>query len=162
MSNPSTIWATLSVPNPPIGSVPFVLTDSASIVTDVGNFLYKQSGDSLVGSQQNYQLSVTGGVRVAYQDTTLTPLAAITINKPAGRIKMPFSAGLVPTVVSSSYCFANSIVLITNETVGQAASLTVTPANGSFTITNNNAVPNQGIVVSFVIINVTASNAQGV
>lgn len=40
MSNPSAVWTQLSLPNPPVGSIPFVDTDNATIITDVINLHY--------------------------------------------------------------------------------------------------------------------------
>ena len=151
MSNPSTIWAQLAIPNPPIGGVPFVFTDNATIVTDTVNFNYTQLGASLSGTLQNYQLTVYGGFRIAYSDTTSIPGAA-TINKPAGRVKI--AAGASTVVVTNAYCFASSIVQVQLEAAD--ATLTraiVTPANGSFTITGN-AAATTATQVTFVVTNV--------
>jgi hypothetical protein len=40
MSNPNLIWASLSIPNPAKGSIPFVDIDNASIITNVLNFYW--------------------------------------------------------------------------------------------------------------------------
>lgn len=47
MSNPSTVWAQLAVPNPARGSIPFVYTDDASIVTAVTQLWWNQSTNRL-------------------------------------------------------------------------------------------------------------------
>ena len=47
MTNPSTIWSQLSMPNPAAGSVPFVFTDNATIVADVLNLWWNQAARQL-------------------------------------------------------------------------------------------------------------------
>lgn len=109
MSNPSTVWSQLSLPVSPIGSIPFVDVDSASIITDVGNFKYTSGTDTLIGTGtfKAYQLTITGGLRQAFTDATGTPGAA-TINKPCGKVK--FAAGATTLVVTNSYITATSIL----------------------------------------------------
>lgn len=154
MSNPSTIWTQLSLPNSPAGSIPFVdYADDTSILTDVINFFYTLAGAPLSGSIQNAQLTVAGGLRETYSDTTSVPGAA-TINKPAGRIKM--AAGQSSIVVTNQYCFATSIVKVNIEGASFDATATrfqVTPAAGSFTVTFN-APSTAAIVLSFDVLNV--------
>lgn len=151
MATQSTIWTQLSTPLSPIGSIPFVAADTVSIITDIANFFYTIAGSTLSGSLQASQLTAAGGLRVGYTDTTAVPGAA-TINKPAGRVKL--AAGQSTLIVTSSYCFAASIVRATLETVdGTLKSLVVTPAAGSFTITGN-ANCTGACVISFVIENV--------
>lgn len=154
MSNPSTIWATLSIPNPAGGSVPFVATDNASIISDVVNFFYTQSGASLSGSLQNYQLTAFGGFRQAYQDSTSTP-GSVTVTTGAGRGKIAPAASSI--TITSPYAFANSIISVVLEGVKDATltSVTVTPALGSFTITGN-AAATTAVVFSWIINNVYA------
>jgi hypothetical protein len=153
MTNPSTVWAQLALPNPAVGSLPFVDTDGASIITDVLNLFYTKAGASLSGSLQNSQLTVAGGLRETYSDTTGVPGAA-TINKPAGRVKM--AAGQTSLVVTNSYCFATSIVNAQIEGAAfdaTATRLQVTPGAGTFTITFN-AAATAAVVISFDILNV--------
>lgn len=151
MSNPSTVWSQLSLPNPAAGSLPFVDTDSATIVTDVVNFFYSQGLSQLTGTQCAYQLTVFGGVRVGFSNTTAVPGAA-TINKSAGRVLL--AAGQISLVVTSSYAFATSIVGVTLETADATFTrVTVTPAAGSFTITGN-AAATAAVTMSFSILNV--------
>ena len=151
MTNPSTVWAQLALPLSPVGSIPFVFTDSATIVIDSINFSYLQSGATKTGSQQDYQLTVAGGVRVTYTDTTASTGAQV-INKPAGRVK--FAAGTSSVVITSSYAYATSIIHIQDET-GDATAIRfkVTPAAGSFTITANANFTSAGNV-TFLINNV--------
>lgn len=151
MSNPSTVWTQLSLPNPSQGSLPYVDTDGVSVVTDVVNYFYSQGLAQLSGSICPYQLTVYGGVRVGYTDATATPGAA-TINKTVGRVKI--AAGQSTLVVTSSYCFATSIVQLQLETAD--ATLTraiVTPTAGGFIITGN-AVATAAVTVNFLITNV--------
>lgn len=153
MTNPSVVWTQLSIPNSPIGSLPFVASDGASIVTDVVNYFYTAAGISLSGTLQVSQLTIAGGIRQSYTDTTTTPGAA-TINKPSGRIKM--AAGQGSIVVTDSYCFASSIVSINIEGTAFDATATrfaVQPANGFFTVTFN-AAATGAVVMSFDILNV--------
>jgi len=51
MANPSTVWAQLSLPASPVGSIPFVTYDTVTVVTDVQYFWYNQTA---------HQLSVQG------------------------------------------------------------------------------------------------------
>lgn len=152
MANPSTIWTQLAIPNPASGSLPFVDTDNASIITDVLNFYYTSSKVTpLTGSQLAFQLSVLNGVRQAYTDTSAVPGAA-TINKSAGRVAI--AAGQSSVVVTSANCFATSIVMLQLETNDATLNRVIAvPAAGSFTITGNaNATGNTK--VSYTITNV--------
>lgn len=153
MSNPSLVWTQLSIPNPPQASIPFVASDGASIITDVLNFFYSAGLLTFSGSQCAAQLTVAGGLRESYSDTTAVPGAA-TINKPAGRVKL--AAAQTSIVVTSSYAFATSIINAQVEGAAfdaTATRLQVTPANGSFTITMN-AAATGALTISFDIINV--------
>ena len=153
MPNPSTVWGQLSSPNSPVGSLPFVFTDSTTIVTDVVNFFYTQDGVTLSGSLQYNQITAAGGLRESYTDTTSVPGAA-TINKPAGRVKL--AAGQTTLIVTSSYAFLTSLINLTVEGAAFDATATrfqVTPANGSFTITAN-AAATAAITLAFDILNV--------
>jgi hypothetical protein len=154
MSNPSTIWATLSLPNPPVGSIPFVFTDNATIVTDVSNFAYAQLGATLTGSQCAYQLTVAGGLRINYQDVTNQTATIYTINKVAGRLKIPNGASSV--VVNNSYCFITSFIILQIEgTDGTVTRVYPLASNGSFEIEANGSVASAGgLQVTFTIINV--------
>lgn len=151
MTNPSTVWAQLALPNPPAGSLPFVSSDGATIVTDVLNLMYSGGLSSYAGSQAPLQLTVFGGVRVGYSDTTAVPGAAV-INKPAGRVKI--AAGQTTLVVTSSYAFATSIIRLIIETADATLTRCIpVPAAGSFTITGN-AAATAAVTISFTIENV--------
>lgn len=155
MTNPSTIWAMLALPNPPVGSIPFVAPDSTTIVTDVVNFFYSQAGLSLYpGSIAPLQLTIFGGLRTGYSDLSGTPATAVTINKPAGRVALPI--GQASIIVTDNYCFASSLVRLQVEGMAFDATATkfqVTPGNGSFTIVAN-ANATATVVLNFDIINV--------
>jgi hypothetical protein len=47
MSNPSTVWAQLALPNPAVGGVPFVGSDGATILIDVLNFYWSAGNAQL-------------------------------------------------------------------------------------------------------------------
>jgi hypothetical protein len=150
---PTTMWATLASPNSAYGSVPYVSIDGQTINTDVLHFSYIDGNAvSLTANLLSYQHSIYNGIRVSYSDNTAVPAVSTTINKVAGRLKIP--AGQSTVTVVDNCCFAQSIVLLQLE--GQDATLTrasVTPGNGQFTITGNaNATAN--LQVSFLITNV--------
>lgn len=153
MSNPSTVWSQLALPNPANGAMPFVASDAASIIIDVVNFFYSAGLTTFSSSICTAQLTVAGGVRQSYSDTTAVPGAA-TINKPAGRVKL--AAGQTSLVVTSSYAFLTSIINAQVEGAAFDATATrmqITPANGSFTITFN-AAATAAVTISFDILNV--------
>lgn len=154
MSNPSTVWSQLSLPNSPIGSLPFVYTDGVTILTDVLNLYYTQTGDPLIaGSRVANQLTVTNGLRIAFDDTTGVPGAAI-INKTAGRVKI--AAGQTTLVVTCNKAFANSMISVRLEGAADATgtrAFVSVQAAGSFTISLN-AAATAPITMSFNIDNV--------
>lgn len=153
MTNPSTIWAQLSIPNPPAGSCPYVTVDGITISTDVMHYSYiDNQWGTLTGSQLWYQLTVFNGVRVSYADTTSTPATNITINKSAGRFKIPLGSSAV--TVNCSNCFATSIVHVQLESADTTLTRLVSiPAAGSF-IVSGNANSTAAVTVSFTITNV--------
>lgn len=138
MSNPSTVWTQLSLPNPAAGSIPFVTSDNATVVTDVLNFMYSGGLSSLnagtFSGQAPYQLTVFGGLRVGYTDSRTDPANPITINKCSGRVRI-LAAGF-SLVVNCSYCTLNSMVILSKHGVALTAtpphSVTIGP--GYFTI----------------------------
>lgn len=151
--NPSTVWTQLSSPSSPIGSIPFVSSDAVTPITDVVNFFYQIAGLTLSGSIKDSQLTVAGGLRENYTDTTAVPGAAA-VNKPAGRAKM--AAGQSSVVITNSYCTATSIINITIEGAAFDATATrvqVTPGAGTFTVTFN-AAATAAITFAWDIINV--------
>lgn len=58
MTNPSTIWTQLAIPNPASGGIPFVATDNVSIATDVLNFYYDSITTTLYAN--NLQMQAGG------------------------------------------------------------------------------------------------------
>lgn len=151
--NPSTVWAQLATPNSPIGSVPFVGIDGASIETDVLNFFYTSEDMATTGSQLAGQLTLSAGLRTGYQTKVSTP-GSVTINYVAGRVVIPAGAGSV--VVTCNKCFDTTIVLLSPQSNDATLTrLSVVPGNGSFTITGNaNATAN--FTVAFVLHNVVS------
>lgn len=154
MSNPSTVWSQLSLPNSPVGSIPFVFTDGTTILTDVLNFYYTQTGDPLItGSRLENQLTVTNGVRVAFSNTVGVPGNA-TINKVAGRVLLPGTGTFL--IVTNNKVSATSIIQVQLE---GAADVTATRAYvssqgaGTFTISVN-AAATAPVTISFLVTNV--------
>lgn len=156
MTNPSTVWTQLSIPNPPAGSIPFVTTDGATIVTDVLNFMYSQGLSTLVDNtgQKPYQLTVYGGLRVAYDNKVLLAPAPPTINKPSGRVRI--KAGDLSILVTCSYCTVTSMVIVTqwgvDNTDAFAKTLVVFPGAGYF-ILSLPAVAAHDVDFDFLVVN---------
>jgi hypothetical protein len=154
MSNPSLVWAQLSIPNPPIGSIPFVDIDNATILTDTLNFYYTAANWNLAFglNQKTLQLTVTNGVRVAYTDLSGTPGNAI-INKPAGLTKI--AAGQTTITVTNNLVSPNSIIKcgIQGGFDTTAKNVQAAPGNGSFNLTLG-AAATADVVVWFDVLNV--------
>lgn len=157
MTNPSTIWASLSLPSSPSGSIPFVDIDLVTIITDVTNFFYTSATATLpttAGISQYYnQLTVLNGVRQGFTDNSASTATPTTINKAAGRIKM--AAGTSSFVVNSTLCFANSLIFLQLESNDATLTrvLVTSKAAGTFTITGN-ANATGTVTVEFLIVNV--------
>jgi hypothetical protein len=156
MTNPSTIWASLSLPQSPVGSIPFVDIDLVTIITDVSNFFYTAANATLPGgtsSQYYNQLTVLNGLRQGFTDVSAATATPATINKAAGRIKM--AAGTSSFVVNSTLCFANSLIFLQKETADATATRfdITSKAAGTFTITAN-ANATGAIILQFLIVNV--------
>jgi hypothetical protein len=152
MSNPSTVWTQLASPVSPVGSVPFVDVDSATIITDVTHLSYLGPNDTPDVSTQELasQLTVTNAVRSGYTDTTAAPGAA-TINKTRGRVK--FAAASTTLVVTSNCVFTNSIINLNLEGAFDATATraqVTAQAAGSFTISLN-AACTAALTVSFSV-----------
>jgi len=152
MSNPSTIWAQLSLPNPPIGAIPFVDSDGATIITDVTYFYYSGPNDTTTDTELRGQLTVINGLRLGYQAAATTGNATLTKISGRGYI----AAGANGVVITHALCFATSIVLISLETADATLkSLAVSPSNGLFAVVGDAAAT--GIVsFSFIIFNTVA------
>lgn len=126
MANPSTVWTQLSLPNPPAGSIPFVDTDDATIITDVLNFYY---------DPDSYRLTAAGGLKLGYSDSSATPGAA-TINKAAGR--SAFAAAASSVVITNNLVAVGDIVQTQLETADATLTRVISvAAAGSFTVTGN-------------------------
>lgn len=135
MSNPSTIWSTLALPNPASGSIPFVDTDNATLITDVVDFAFEKAGITHTSSKVDNQITVANGTRKAYSDTTSVPGNA-TINKTAGRVRI--ATGASGVIVTCSAAFITSIINLQLENNdANLVRVWVTPGNGTFTITGN-------------------------
>lgn len=151
MSNPSTIWTSLSLPLSPSGAIPFVDTDQVSIITDVGNLKYSSGSSTADGAGVlPYQLKVTNGLRLGYAASASvgTPVA---INSITGRFTI--GAGNATKVITNTLVVTTSVVQFQLE--NNDATLTrviATIANGQFTVTGN-AAATGNVVVSFVITN---------
>lgn len=149
MSTPSTVWAQLSTPLSPVGSVPFVGSDGVSIITDVNNFFYSNAvgtGNILAG-----QLKLSGGVRFGYENKTSTP-GSVTLNQITGRVTIPAGQSFIN--VTNSACFGTSIILLTLLNADTTLTRIVPVASdGAFTLSGN-AAATANVTVAFVIVNV--------
>ena len=152
-SAPSTIWASLAMPNPPIGSIPFVDTDGASITTDILHYFYTALG-AATAELFAYQQTVWGGIRVGYTDASLV-VGAPTKNKPSGTIKI--ASGTSSLQVISSYMLASSLVFFSFESADATLTrVTVATADGQFVVTGN-AAATADVYLSFFIVNTCAT-----
>lgn len=83
MSNPATVWAALSSPASPVGSIPFVYSDGLTIQTQVANLWYNQAVPGLsvgCGGDQTGSDTFNGYLNFdsywAYSSLVTTPLGA--------------------------------------------------------------------------------------
>jgi len=155
-SLPSTVWATLSMPSPPVGSIPFVDTDGSSIITDIAHFFYTALGalsSSAAFNRFPYQLTAWGGIRMG--GVILTGITGtITVNAPAGSVTIP--AGTFLLTVHCSYVkFGATIVIPTLRTLDNTLTRLIvsTVANGQF-ILFGNAAATADVNVDFVVFNI--------
>lgn len=142
MGNPSTIWAQLSMPNPPSGSVPFVLSDGVTIGTDVLNFSYNNS---------TLDLTVTNGVVPdSFPNTGLA--SPVTVNHLIGTVTI--AIGTSATVVNCALLRAGAKVFLQRRTTDTTAVqlATTNVGVGTFTITSN-ANATAAFNVDFWVIN---------
>lgn len=143
MANPSTIWAQLAMPNPPAGSVPFVLSDGATIGTDVLNFWYDPTLD---------ELHTSNSAVIKSQQNQAGVASPVTINYPSGIATI--KAGASSVVVNNNKVRTNALVFIQRRNVDATAiSLSVTVGVGSMTITSN-ANATGDVNVNFLLVNV--------
>lgn len=155
MTNPSTVWAQLALPITPVGNVPFVDIDGASIVTDSTNLFYVSNLNNLVNTAgyESGQLHITNGLHVSYGDSTITPGSAV-INKIAGRAK--FLTGTSSLVITNSLCNSTSIIHLQLEGAFDTTltRLVVAAGAGIFVVTGN-AAATANVQFSFTILNVS-------
>jgi hypothetical protein len=143
----SNVWTQLTLPNPPSGAVPFVWTDNASISAAPLDFNY----DYVSGV-----LKVVNGLKLALVDTTLTPVAAVTINHAAGRIQI--AAGQTVVTVTNTLAAVGDIVIGVVET-WDATLIRVKAIAGAGTITvTGNAAATAATNISFVLIKTYAGS----
>lgn len=110
MSNPSTIWAQLSLPLSAVGSIPFVAPDGVTINTDVASFTYDSINDRLyLGNQltKRYSANLTAAANT------------VTLNTPTGRVAVPATRSSM--VVANSCITATSMVIAVLETADATA-----------------------------------------
>ena len=149
-NNPNTVWGTLSSPNSPIGSIPFVDTDGITIVTDVAHWKFTSGSATLTDTFAPYQSTISGGLRVGYKDTTATP-GSVTNNQPAGRARL--AAGTASITITSNYIFPTSMVFVTIETADATLTrlISVSYATGSMILTfNANATAATNVIYMIV------------
>lgn len=113
--NPSTIWASLAVPNPAAGGIPFIFTDNATPVIDVLNFYWGQtarqlsvatSGDTTGTDTINTYLGVDSYLPMALQTVALSTvgLSALGVGTSVAGYSVSASAGtgIAPTTLTVS------------------------------------------------------------
>lgn len=97
MSNPSTIWGQLSLPLSPVGAIPFVSTDTVSILTDVLNLWYDSVGLMLnVNNMYVANTLIIGDSRVAVpQSNAIASTPILQIQQLNATNQGPADVGLV-------------------------------------------------------------------
>jgi hypothetical protein len=141
MGNPSTIWAQLAMPNPPAGSIPFVLSDGITIGTDVLNFFY---------DQVNNVLDITNGIEVFSFDAAAA--GQVTINHVAGSGIMA-AGSLSLTVLNNKILNSHAKVFIQSRSNDATATrFSVVLGGGGFLITAN-AAATANVTIDFFIVN---------
>lgn len=127
------------MPNPPAGSIPFVASDNASIITDVLNFNYEAT---------NKRLTIAGGLIVGFTDTSASPGGAMA-NTISGRSSI--GSGQSSIVITNSLVALGDIVSATLETADATLTRIVAVAGtGNITFTGN-AVATATSVLSWLI-----------
>lgn len=139
MSNPSTIWSQLSLPNSPIGSTPYVDIDGVSIVTDVLNYFYQSATAALpataVGLLAN-QLTIKNGVRIRYTDISGIPGNGVAATI-AGRAA--FALGTLAVSITGAPVVVGDIIELNLESLDATLTraIAVCTVAGTITITGN-------------------------
>lgn len=142
MANPSTIWAQLALPNPPVGSIPYVLSDGATIGTDVLNFNYDSNFLTLF---------VANGLSLDLVDTTAGTANPITINRRAGRFKV--AAGATNNVVNCSLASVGDLVFSTIETTDATMNRCVgRVTSAGVVVFTFNAATTGAVTISFILV----------
>lgn len=141
MANPSTIWAQLAMPNPPAGSVPFVLPDGITISTDVLNLSY---------SNVTQDLTVTNGIVPDSFSSTGMP-SPVTVQHLVGTVTI--AAGTASVVVNCALLRTGAKIFIQRRSTDTTAvQLAVTSTTGQFTITAN-ANATAAVNIDFWVVN---------
>lgn len=142
MANPSTIWAQLAMPNPPAGSVPFVLSDGITISTDVSNFSY---------SNVTLDLTLTNGF-VPDAALNIGQPSPVTTNHIVGSVTL--AAGTSSVVVNCALLRTGAKVFIQRRATDTTATQlgVVVTAVGQFTI-NANANATAAVNIDYWVVN---------
>lgn len=144
MANPSTIWAQLALPNPPAGSVPYVLSDGATIGTDVLNFFYDPNLTILHIKQGIAQFGIiqTGVVG------PVTPYSAGRVTLRAGQSSLVFTC--TPAV-------SGDLLSINPRSLDATATRIIGAVTGPSQITiTANAAATAAVDVEFIVIHLDA------
>lgn len=141
MANPSTIWAQLAMPNPPAGSVPFVLSDGATIGTDVLNLNYNSTSKILM---------VSNGIEVNNQTNQQGVVSPITVNHAMGRATIKAGTSNV-TVNNSTITAGDECFIQRRNSDATAVQLSATTGAGVITITSN-ANATVDVNITFMIV----------
>jgi hypothetical protein len=153
----STVWTQLALPLSPFGTVPFVSADLVTIDIDPPNFLYTPSGSPLSGTLNEYQHTITGGIRVGWLNNSQTDTTARIMHSPSGSLTIPVGSSSI--TVTNKYCHTNSLVFLQKRTLNTGV-VTMGPqiSEGSFNIVCD-TVPTANTRVDFHIVNTTAPGA---
>lgn len=143
----SNVWVDLASPNPPVGGIPYINSDS-EVDIDVLNLFY----DSV-----NLMQYIKNGIAPDY--TAAGSTGAQTINKVAGSVL--FAAAAQTLVVTNNLITANSQIIATVQGDDTTAKYVVisNQAAGTFTLKLNAAATAQ-LKVSFFILPLGTPEAQ--
>lgn len=153
-SLPSNIWATLALGYSPIGSIPYVASDGASIETDIQHFFYTASGqEDYASAKLPYQLTAWGSFRVGFKDISISQAGSVvlTCNAPMGKLQIPALVNAV--AVYCTYCTPLSIVLVAMETIDATMKYILAAANNGIFYISGNANATAPVYVKYFIIN---------
>lgn len=136
----STVWAQLTAPVSPVGSIPYVYADAATIATDVSNLQWDAT---------NLRLISTNGLEQTYSDISTTPAAAGTINNSAGRFA--FSAATTIFTLTNTLAAVGDIVLFSLETADATLTRLIAVAGAGFITFTGNAAATGITKVTFAL-----------